>query len=198
MRLDQVSRVSDGVYEQSMVIQLFLDCVDRSTASSIACLSFQEQPKHFNDNQTLSLRVVDPIADEGVWAIEDDGCNSCCHGEVWRQNAEAKMKVLRLQPIWVDRKVTIFNCVGTSTTSGKLEMPMAIRLQESSMVTPVCAHSHEIPEKTHRLLLSQACQAKLGMTNRVRDGSITLDDYDAQSLEVARQVGTGLFMIGII
>ena len=35
--------------------------------------------------------VVDPIADDGVWAIIDDGCNSCCHGEVWRQNAEAKM-----------------------------------------------------------------------------------------------------------
>ena len=53
-------------------------------------------------------------------------------------------------------------------------------------------HSHEIPEKTHPLLLSKACQA-----NRLRDGSVTLDDYDAQSLEVARQVGTGLFMIGI-
>ena len=35
------------------------------------------------------------------------------------------------------------------------------------------------------------------MTKRVRDGSITLDDYDAQSLEVARQVRTGLFMIKI-
>ena len=32
------------------------------------------------------------------------------------------------------------------------------------------------------------------MTKRVRDGSITLDDYDAQSLEVPRQVGTGRFM----
>ena len=48
---------------------------------------------HFKDNQTLNLRVVDPIADESVWVIIDDGCNSCCHGEVWRQNAEAKMKV---------------------------------------------------------------------------------------------------------
>ena len=45
--------------------------------------------------------------------------------------------------------------------------------------------------------MSQACQAKLGMTKLVRDGSITLDDYDAQSLEVVRQVGTGLFMIRI-
>ena len=51
--------------------------------------------------------------------------------------------------------------------------------------------------KTHFLLLSQACQAKLGMTKRVRDGSITLADYDAQSLDVARQVWTGLFMIRI-
>ena len=56
-------------------------------------------------------------------------------------------------------------------------------------------HSHEIPEKTHSLLVSQPCQAKLGITKRVRDGAITLDDYDAESLEVARQMGTGLFMI---
>ena len=75
-----------------------------------------------------------------------------------------------------------------------LNIPMAIRLQESDMVILGCVHSHEIPEKTHPLLLSQACQAKLGMTKRVRDGSITLDDHDAQSLKVARQVGTGLFI----
>ena len=65
------------------------------------------------------------------------------------------------------------------------------------MVIPGCAHSHEILEKTHLLLVSKACQPKLGMTKRVSDGSITLDDYDAQSLEVARHVGTGLFMIRI-
>ena len=35
------------------------------------------------------------------------------------------------------------------------------------------------------------------MTKRVRNGSITLDDGGAQSLEVARQVGTGLFKIRI-
>ena len=74
---------------------------------------------------------------------------------------------------------------------------MAIRLQESDMVIPGCVHSHEIPKKKHLLSLSQACQAKLGMTTRVRDGSITLDDYDTQSLEVVRQVRTGLFVIRI-
>ena len=107
------------------------------------------------------------------------------------------MKVLPLQTIWVHRKATTFNGVGTSTTSGKQKNPMALRLVESDMVIPGCVHSHEILEKTHHLLVSQACQAQLGKTKRVRDGSITLDDDDAQSLQVARQVGTGLFMISI-
>ena len=74
------------------MLRLFLDCVDRAVVSSTAFLSFREQPVEFGGDRALSLRVVDPIADEGVWAVIDDGCNSCCHGEVWRQNAEAKMK----------------------------------------------------------------------------------------------------------
>ena len=74
---------------------------------------------------------------------------------------------------------------------------MAIRLQEADMAIPWCVHSHEILEKTHPLLVSQACEAKLGVTKRVRDGSTTLDDYDAQSLEVVRRVVTGLFLIRV-
>ena len=92
MMLERVSRLSDGDHEQAMMVQLFLDCVDRATASCAAFVSFREQPMHFYNNQTLNLRVVDPIADEGVWAIIDDGCNSCCHGEVWRQSAQRMMK----------------------------------------------------------------------------------------------------------
>ena len=101
------------------------------------------------------------------------------------------MKVLGLHPIRLHWKATTFFCVGTSTTSGKLKILMDRRLQESDMVMLGCVHSHEILEKTHPLWVSQACQAKLGMTKRVREGSITLDDYDAQPL------GTGLFMIRI-
>ena len=81
------------------MVQLFSDCVDRATEPSTALVSFREQSMNFNDNQTLSLRLVDSIADDGVWAIIDDGCNSCCCCEVWRQNAEAKMKVLGFHPI---------------------------------------------------------------------------------------------------
>ena len=165
------------------MVQLFLDCVDRAIEPSTTVVSFRERLMHFDDNQPLSLRVVDTVADDGVWAIIDDGCNRCCHGEVWRQNAEAKMKALGLHPIWLHRKATTFNGVGTSTTSGQLKTPMATRLQESDMVIPRCVRSHEIPEKTHPLLVSQACQAKLGKTGHVREGSITLDVYDAQSLD---------------
>ena len=39
---------------------------DRAIDPSLAFASFREQPMHFNDNQTLSLRVVDPIEDDGV------------------------------------------------------------------------------------------------------------------------------------
>ena len=124
--LEQVSRLSDGDYEQSMMVQLFLICIYRTTASSTAFVSFREQPMHFKDNQTLSFRVVDLIADEGGWALIDDGCNRCCHGEVWRQNAGTKMKVWSLHPIWLQRQATTFNGVGTSTTSGKLKIPLAI------------------------------------------------------------------------
>ena len=80
MMLEQISRLSDGDYEQSVIVQF-------SWIASIVrphrrqhFVSFREQPMHFKDNQTLNLRVIDPIADEGVWAICDDGCNSCCHG----------------------------------------------------------------------------------------------------------------------
>ena len=123
MMMEQVSRLSDKDYKQMMIVQLFLDCIHRANASSIAFVSFREQPMHFHDNQSLNLRVIDPIAD-GVWAIIDDGCDSCCHGEVW-----------------LHRKATTFNGFGMSTTSGKLKIPMAIQLQESDMVILRCTRN---------------------------------------------------------
>ena len=47
------------------------------------------------------------------------------------------------------------------------------------------------------MLLSQSVQAKLGFLKSVRNGTIVMEDYDGQNLEVARQVRTGLFMIRI-
>ena len=92
LMLGQVSRLSDGDHDQSVMVQLFLDCVDRTSASSTAFTSFREQPMRVNCNQTLSLRVVDPIADDGVWV----------HSGWLRWNEHDKWKVenshgLRLQ-----------------------------------------------------------------------------------------------------
>ena len=50
-------------------------------------------------------------------------------------------------------------------------------------------------ERRHILLLLS--QAQLGITKRVREGSITIGYYDAQPLEVARQEGTRLVTIRI-
>ena len=128
MMLDPISRMSDGDYEQSMAIQLFLDCIDRATTPSTAFVSFREQPMHFNDNQTLSLRVVDPIADEGVWALlKDDGDKNAVTVAVMgksgdkmpKQKCRSKNESLAPSTHLVHRKATTFNGVGTSTTSGK-------------------------------------------------------------------------------
>ena len=58
MMQDKISRLPDGDYEQSLTVQLFLDCVDRATASSTAIVSFREQPMHVKDNQTLNLKEL--------------------------------------------------------------------------------------------------------------------------------------------
>ena len=70
---------------------------------------------------------------------------------------------------------------------------MAVKLEESGRIIPGCVHTHEIPVKSHPLLLSLACQAKLGRVKHVCHGSISLDDCGGQKLEVVRQAGTGLF-----
>ena len=98
MVLEQDSLLSSGNDQQPTILQLRLDFVDQAAESITASVSVRKRSVHSEDNQTLSLRDVDPIAEDGVWAIIDDGCNCCCHDELWRQNAEGTMKVLGLHP----------------------------------------------------------------------------------------------------
>ena len=60
-----------------------LDCIDRAVESVTEFVSAHERFMHSEDNETLILRDVDITAYDGVWAIIDDGCNSCSHSEVW-------------------------------------------------------------------------------------------------------------------
>ena len=80
---------------------MWLDCLDRAqqaatTSQPTAMMAWNtwntwnawnawsEMP----ETQNTKLRVVDPLEDEGIDAIIDDACNSCCHGELWRENAD--------------------------------------------------------------------------------------------------------------
>jgi len=80
-------------------------------------------------------------------------------------------------------------------------MPMGLKLEESGRVIPGALDSHETEPspgvRPHPLLLSNAVQARLGLTKSARNGRVTLDDFGGQSLEVAREKGTGLFMVRI-
>jgi hypothetical protein len=149
------------------------------------------------DKGTTSLKVIDPFTHPGVWAIVDDGCNSCTHSEKWRLNAMAKWKKLGFAPYLRDSKSTNFSGVGERKTNGKWKLPCGLLLEESQLNLPGGLDSHEIADGTHCLLLSQSVQAKLGFLKSTRHGTITMEDYDHQHLEVARQVKTGLFMIRI-
>eukprot|EP00973_Karenia_brevis_P053985 7498527-Karenia_brevis.AAC.1 len=44
------------------------------------------------EHQNKELRVVDPYADDGVWVVVDDACNSICHSSRWKVNAAKKWK----------------------------------------------------------------------------------------------------------
>ena len=103
----------------------------------------------------------------GVWVIVDDACNSCVHGIDWRKNAEKKFRMKGLQCVLVNHVPTDFTGLGKMTTEGKWKMPLCLKLLESGMVLPGAVCSHEV-DSDHPLLLSQNCQAKLGMIKKMR------------------------------
>ena len=78
-------------------------------------------------------REVDPLEDEGIWAIVDDACNSCCHGSIWRENAEAKLKKKGFKCLLKDSKCHTFGGIGSGCTqsNGKYRMPFAMQLVQS-------------------------------------------------------------------
>ena len=115
MMLEQASFSPNGDCEQSTILQLSLDCIDRAVESITGLVSIRVRSMHTEDNQTLSLRDVDPTAHDGVWAIIEDGCNGCSRNRACRQNTEAKMRVLGLHPILFHKKATITNGTGRDT-----------------------------------------------------------------------------------
>ena len=147
--------------------------------------------------QAVNIPIIDPYTDPGVWAIVDDGCNSCCFSDAWKQNADWKWRIKGFAAYLKSSVATSFNGVGTSTTAGKYVLPFGLRLEPSFMSLPGLVEGHKIIEGDRLLLLSQSVQAKLGMVKDVRDGTTIMKDYQGQHLQVARQIRTGLLMVRI-
>ena len=108
------------------------------------------------DKCSTSLRVVDPYTDPDVWAIVDDGCNSCTHSDAWRINAEEKWEKLGFKPYISDKKITNFSGVGSSPSTGKWELPLALRLVESGLLLEGTFGSHEIANSSIRYFCRKA------------------------------------------
>ena len=147
--------------------------------------------------QASQLRVVDPYEDPHIWAVVDDGCNSSCHTKLWRKNADMKLAKLNFQCHLESSEMTTFKGVGEKKTTGKWRIPFGIQLIKSKLDIQGSLCSHEMDAGDHVLLLSQSIQAKFGMIKNARSGSICLQDYEHQELEVVRMAKTGLFMIRI-
>jgi len=222
LMLAESRRLLPGEYSLLSIGKMFIDCADRAitSPSPIVPVPERRRPREtapapsptaivmtlekealvatlHKDNCPTNLRVVDPFTDAGVWALVDDGCNSCTHSDAWRLNAEEKWNKLGFSSYLKDSKITKFTGVGSAPSTGKWKLPVALQLKESKLVLPGAIDSHEIANSRHPLLISQGCQAKLGFTKSSRKGTITLDDYQNQGLEVARQAKTGLFLIRI-
>ena len=70
--LGQVSLLSDGDYKRSTMYQLSLYCVDDTAARNIAFAPIRERSEQSEENNILSLRVANLVANDSVQSIKDD------------------------------------------------------------------------------------------------------------------------------
>ena len=148
------------------------------------------------DIQATTHRIVDPMTDEGVWVVVDEGANSCCHGDGWRRNAEDKIYKKGFRFDAVHHKPTQFRGIGNKSTKGLWTVPLGFKLRDSDDLFQGSCQSHELADSDFPLLLSQSVQAHMYFIKDMSAGTIMLGDT-GEFLEVVRQKNTGLFMIRI-
>ena len=123
--LAEARRLDAGSYSMTSVGNLFIDCADRAliipTAMPATIVSKDALVAVHKDRQATHLRVVDPFNDPGIWAVVDDGCNSCCHSTLWHEDAKRKWRKLGMQSYLISSQPTKFNGVGQSTTAGQVQ-----------------------------------------------------------------------------
>jgi hypothetical protein len=148
------------------------------------------------DKQATTHRVVDPLTDEHVWVVVDEGANSCCHGDEWRRNAEDKIYKLGFRFHPEHFRTTQFKGIGNRNSKGLWNVPLGFKLRDNNDIYQGACQSHELANCNFPLLLSQSVQAHMHFVKDMAKGTIMLGDT-GEYLEVVRQAGTGLFMIRI-
>ena len=203
-----------GSAQSSALVSLLQDAVDAvvddTEYTACLCVATTEveqdtkAPQHSQvafpamvaDPPPCSLRSVDPLADDDVWAELGEGCNSTCHGQAWMGNAEDKLIARGFMAKWVHRNTKQYSGIGGATARGLKTCPYSLRPSRSGMTVCGIMESHELGSDVP-LLLSLQAQAKLGLIKDVRRGRCRMADYDGDELELARHCRSGLFMINI-
>ena len=143
------------------------------------------------------LEEVDPLRDDHVYAMLDEGCNSTCHGEKWRIDAEKKLEKLGFRAKAAPLTVGTYRGIGGAEATQRLVFPIALAMEPSQLSWNGSVASNEIGGQDFPLLLSLQVQQKLGLRKDVRAGLVQLADYPGQSLRLFKNSRTGLLMIRI-
>ena len=117
------------------------------------------------------LRTVNIFTDKHVWGVLDEGCNSTCHGDEWRKNANEKFA---RRGEWAEGKTVpnarrkYFQGIGDGVSNGKWRFCMGIPLHKRKSIVHNVFDSHELPGTEGKpnwnpLLISRRAQGKLGL-----------------------------------
>ena len=120
-----------------------------------------------------------------MWIIVDDGANSCCHGELWRRNAESKYAKLGYKIALRDEGKRNFKGIGSSQTNGRYAFAFGLRYEDEKIICGSLS-SHEMPGQSYPMLMSQAAQAHLGGHERRQDHDEGLSERRTRSSAASR------------
>eukprot|EP00959_Pyramimonas_sp_CCMP1952_P038476 805325-Pyramimonas_sp.AAC.1 len=122
------------------------------------------------------FRTVDVFSGDGVWAVLDEGCTSCCRGKAGAHNAGDKFEKMDFFPEWSHRQRKTRSGVGGQAgieTTGKKSLPR--RIVASRGAVSGCLESQQLKYADHvPLSLSLPARASLGLAKDLANGRALL------------------------
>ena len=118
------------------------------------------------------------MKDLGVYVIVADACITCVYGLRWRKNAESKFQKLGFNSTHMNNNEADFTGHGKKKCRGKFKIPLAPKLLHGPTL-PGAVCSHEVEDSPRPLILSQNCQANLGMVKNMRGGITQFEELSS-------------------